>query len=209
MEELFKFYRKIEERWELIRPHLGIIAVLILLTIIVCRYYYADRIDAFKEQIVILKEDVERYKNLAGVTTPQHTALSGLSNAALKDKGRLLVRKLRQIHEAHAENLSKISPKEEGGMDRWQRENARADRQMEEIRIDTLITIEAMRDRLPPEIRERVITTIPHIRPENPGDPVLLWRFLRFAPGVLSGFADQIADEIEELGKLLPNAGSS
>lgn len=180
-------------------------------TIVACRYYYSDTVELLERRLVTANEIAQRYRMSAGIDRPDsRTRLSILTNIELREKGRNLVKRIREIRSIYERNThgidsESIDPKKPDDMKRWLKEIKSGDRLMQEVRVDASLIIEEMRDRLSPEIRERVMKSLPHIQTDySPDSDVLFWK-TQLAGGILIGFADVIADEIEELTKLLPD----
>lgn len=168
--------------------------------------YYGERIED-------LKDTVHRYEVALGTAKPSsNTSLTALNNEELKKKAEYTVRTIRDIMSLHEKYLTDIKSEltsktltEQQYGERSEQERGRAAKQFEkEIRADALILLDELRSRLPPEIRERNVTSSPKFRSaDHPEAEVSIHRLIPSNFSVIT--ASFLANEIEDLAKVLPD----
>ena len=131
----------------------------------------------------------------------------------MKQKASHVIENIKRILTIHENNLKQleIQAAKEKKTDKEvftivTREIHRASEQFSaEAKIDAFTVLDELRLRTPPAVRDRIVTVLPHLKPaDNPDADVTFHRLLAFSPFSI-GFVQQLADEIEELSRLLPD----
>lgn len=120
-------------------------------------WFYNDRLSSQNERM-------ERIKLAAGMATPsEKTSLTELTNYELKLKANRLVNRIREIVDIHWKSKGPIFTEKQSGRitaeeatSRIDHENYRAWTQFETVRVDALMTLDELRERLPSRIREKI-----------------------------------------------------
>lgn len=155
---------------------------------------------------------IKRYRHALGIDeNTGRTTLIELSNRELKKKSTLLYEKIRQINNYNDERIRELNNKlakkeiDEGKLVIARNEEiARYTKEFDEkIRVDAVMVLGELRNRIPLDKRKHFIG-LPDIRPADRRDSsVSLHRAMPSAMSV--HFSGLLANEIEELVKLLPN----
>lgn len=165
-------------------------------------WFYNDRLSSQNERM-------ERIKLAAGMATPSgKTSLTELTNYELKLKANRLVNRIREIVDIHWKHKSPIFTEKQSGRitaeefkSRFDDENYRAWTQFETVRVEALMTLDELRERLPSRIREKIETAKPHFSSSDEPKAVFSPSRLITRPFLLDA-ALMLAGEIEELSKL-------
>ena len=156
-----------------------------------------------------LKSDNDRYKILLGIDKPTTTTLSLLTNSELRSKAFHIVEEIRERIRGHQENELSLSEKRKEGKITEEEYDTLSEGEYDraasafaiEIRSAALNVYNELRRRLP----EDVTLMMPVLRPADPTDPTVSLYQAFSLQQVSWGFAERLANDIDQLAKLLPS----
>lgn len=177
--------------------------------------YDIGLIDELREQNQGHRETVNSYRiHTREVSPSAATTLTEKTNRQLKRQAENLVKQIRFIQDLHVRNLEAISEQLKSGKvpkeKYWEmatRETKRAANQFNPIRTDCIVTVDELRERMAPAVKEKVIGANPGFRSADFPDAVI--NFAKISAGqdwfMLESNLGFLLRELEELGRLLPD----